>query len=283
MFTIFMVLFLLIGMIGIGFNLYKDSRKQHIERMLNLNNAPVNTTGTAKIKQIKPIERLLVRTNKMVSLTNMLDQNIIAKSIFVSIVALIFYILDITSILILSTQVYVIVISATAAITIIAPERIKNSIIKSRVKRISNDIPFIIDMMAVCVQSGMTIEYALRYLSENTSNINPDIAAMLERVMIKNEVSGISDALDLMYDEVPCNEMRMLCTTLQQSIRYGSSIYTVLMELSKEIREMQLLTLEENISSLSAKMSLPMMIFIMFPILVMVAGPGLIRMATTSW
>lgn len=282
MFHILMFFFLASGALGVGYSLYKNNSKQRVEKLLSFSQtAKVNTDGRAeKSKEIRPIERLLLRTNKMVSLTNMLDKNIIAKVFCVAVVAFTLYVLDIANILALSKNVKIIIISLISIVVIIVPDRLKNAIIKRRIKRISDDIPFIIDMMAVCVQSGMTIEYSLRYLAENTDNINPDIAAMLERVMIKNEVSGIADALDLMYNEVPCNEMRMLCTTLQQSIKYGSSIYIVLMELSKEIREMQLLTLEENISSLSAKMSLPMMIFIMFPILVMVGGPGIIRMMT---
>lgn len=52
----------------------------------------------------------------------------------------------------------------------------------------------------------------------------------------------------------------------------------MLVELSKEMREMQLLSVEEKVASLSAKMAAPMILFIMFPILAIVAGPGFIRM-----
>ncbi|HCW0177399.1 TPA: type II secretion system F family protein, partial [Citrobacter freundii] len=129
-----------------------------------------------------------------------------------------------------------------------------------------------------CVQSGMTIENALIYISKNIQFINSDIASLLERTAIKIEVSGIVSALDQLYEEVPSAEVRMFCTTLQQSITYGASISTVLVELSKEIREMQLLSVEEKVASLSAKMAAPMILFIMFPILAIVAGPGFIRM-----
>ncbi|VTR14822.1 Uncharacterised protein [Serratia fonticola] len=70
----------------------------------------------------------------------------------------------------------------------------------------------------------------------------------------------------------------MFSSTLQQSIKFGSSVYVVLLELSKEMREIQLLIIDEKVSSLAAKMSLPMILFIMFPILALVGGPGVIRM-----
>ncbi len=83
--------------------------------------------------------------------------------------------------------------------------------------------------------------------------------------MLKTEVNGINAALEQLYEEVPGTEVRMLCSTLQQSIKYGSSIYQVLIDLSKEMRELQLLNTEEKVASLSAKMTLPMIAFIMFP------------------
>jgi len=50
--------------------------------------------------------------------------------------------------------------------------------------------------------------------------------------------------------------------------------------LLKEMRELQLLNTEEKVASLSAKMTLPMIAFIMFPLLVIVAGPGIIGMVS---
>lgn len=70
----------------------------------------------------------------------------------------------------------------------------------------------------------------------------------------------------------------MFCTTLQQSIKFGSSIYQTLISLSKEMRDIQLLDMEEKVASLSAKMTMPMIGFIMFPLLAIIAGPGLIGM-----
>ena len=93
-------------------------------------------------------------------------------------------------------------------------------------------------MLAVCVQSGMTIEKALRYIADNTYAINPNIATLFDRAMLKTEVNGINAALEQLYEEVPGTEVRMLCSTLQQSIKYGSSIYQVLIDLSKEMREL---------------------------------------------
>ena len=89
---------------------------------------------------------------------------------------------------------------------------------------------------------------------------------------------GLEQALDEMFDRVPSNEMRSFVMTLKQSIQYGSSIYEVLTNLSSEIRAVQMLSIEEKIGKLAAKMSVPLILFIMFPIVILIAAPGVMRM-----
>ena len=227
---------------------------------------------------VSNIEKIYRKTSKTVTFFDFLDSNIFLKFGIVIAFSLLIFILGALGILKYDKQTQAIIIGVALVLVILIPPRIKNYVMKKKTKKINVDLPYVIDIMSICVQSGMTIENALIYISKNIQFINSDIASLLERTAIKIEVSGIVSALDQLYEEVPSAEVRMFCTTLQQSITYGASISTVLVELSKEIREMQLLSVEEKVASLSAKMAAPMILFIMFPILVIVAGPGFIRM-----
>lgn len=44
-----------------------------------------------------------------------------------------------------------------------------------------------------------------------------------------------------------------------------------------EMRELQLLKTEEMIGKISAKMSVPLILFFMFPIVIIIAAPGMMR------
>ncbi|MBP8541255.1 MULTISPECIES: type II secretion system F family protein [Citrobacter] len=227
---------------------------------------------------VSNIEKIYRKTSKTVTFFDFLDSNIFLKFGIVIAFSLLIFILGALGILKYDKQTQAIIIGVALVLVILIPPRIKNYVMKKKTKKINVDLPYVIDIMSICVQSGMTIENALIYISKNIQFINSDIASLLERTAIKIEVSGIVSALDQLYEEVPSAEVRMFCTTLQQSITYGASISTVLVELSKEMREMQLLSVEEKVASLSAKMAAPMILFIMFPILAIVAGPGFIRM-----
>lgn len=280
MLYIIVLLFLLIGIFGVGYQLAQNRRRDKLRNLLEISYAKQVTQPQAKV--VAPVERLLKKNSRLVRISDLLDQNIVAKVITAVVLSLLLFWLDASGIYSMDSNTLLLAIIGIVAIVILLPDRIKSMVVNRRKMGIANDLPFIIDMMAVCVQSGMTIESALKYISENTREINQDIASMFDRVMMKNEVSGISAALEQLYEEIPANEIRMFCTTLQQSIKYGSSVYQVLIDLSKEMRDIQLLAAEEKVASLSARMTIPMIAFIMFPLLLIVAGPGIIGMMS-SW
>lgn len=143
--------------------------------------------------------------------------------------------------------------------------------------RVSNKLPYLIDLLAVCVQTGMTIEAAMTYLSKEITSFDKDLGVILNKTNDRTKIIGLEQALDELYIRVPSNEMRSFVMTINQSLQYGTSIYHVLTTLSADIREVQILGIEESIGKLSAKMSIPLILFIMFPIVIIVAAPGVLR------
>lgn len=178
----------------------------------------------------------------------------------------------------LNQQLILITLFAIIIAVILLPDKIVQAQAMKRIKGVSRDLPIVIDIMAIMIKSGMTVENCINYLSTRIKPINPDIEIILQRGNLMLEVNGVSSAIELIYREVPSKEIRMLCATLNRSISFGNSIYEALLDLSTEIREMQKLDIEEKIAAISAKMTVPMMVLILFPVLVIIAGPIAMRM-----
>lgn len=145
-------------------------------------------------------------------------------------------------------------------------------------RRLSDKLPYLLDLMGVCVRTGMTIEASIAYLAHEMQGFDPDIAHMLHKTNERAKLVGLESALEELYNRVPTNEVRSFVMTLNQSLQYGSSIYDVLSNLAKDIREVHTLDLEEKIGRLAAKMSVPLILFIMFPIVILITAPGVMRM-----
>ena len=179
------------------------------------------------------------------------------------------------------SNILLIILLLIAISVIIVPDFIVKKQTARQIKMVSRDLPLVIDMMAIMVRSGMTVESSFRYLSTRVKPINKDIAAILERACLMMDVNGIELSIDLIQREVPSKEVRMFCVTLRRSISYGNSIYEALLDLSTEMREMQRLTIEEKIAALAAKLTIPTMVFFLAPVLAIIAGPVFMNILST--
>lgn len=243
----------------------------------------VKTKTTNRKNNDVAFEKIIAQNSASVSfLSRFQDEQLWKVYAIVVILGILFLINTIFDIVTLDEKVLILSLFLIAVVIIIIPERLVKAQTAKRIKGISRDLPLVIDVIAIMVKSGMTVENSFNYLSTRTSNINKDIEAILERACLMMEVNGIEQAIDLIYREVPSKEMRMFCTTLKRNINYGDSIYITLMNLSSEIREMQRLNIEEKIAAISAKMTVPMMFFILFPSLVVIAGPIVLKILSMN-
>lgn len=281
---IFFAIFL-IGFRSILFFIYRSQRIKKVEKLVNFSvyNSDKNNLLVYGSNIIETqLEKTFKKNSKVVSIASELDKNVKVKAYLFFGVAVPIVILKYIGWVDLDDQMLLIVLLAILSVIIIVPARIQAMVSEHHTRKITNDIPYAIDLLAVCIQSGMTVEASLGYIARKMEMINKDLSALLIRTVLRADVSGINAALEQLSSEVNNEELRMLCSALLQSTKFGSSIYTVLIDLSKEMRQMHLLAMEEKVAALSAKMTFPMIAFILFPLIAIVAGPGLIKMGS-SW
>ncbi|MCF7361906.1 pilus assembly protein TadC [Vibrio diazotrophicus] len=163
-------------------------------------------------------------------------------------------------------------------IFIIGPDTYLSMRAKSRTKHISSRLPFLLDLMSVCVGTGMTIEASLDYLGTELNVVDRDLAFVVRCTVERASIVGIEQALDEFHELVPTNEVQSFAMTLNQSLNFGSSIGPVLSSLARDIREISMLELEEKIGKMSTKMSIPMIVFIMVPVVILIVAPGIMRL-----
>lgn len=227
-------------------------------------------------------EKIVAKNSPLISfLKNFQDKNI-WKIYAVIIVFSIFYLINqIIEFIDVDSSILLIILLFIAILVIIVPDFVVKRQTARKIRMVSRDLPLVIDMMAIMVRSGMTVESSFRYLSTRVKPINKDIAAILERACLMMDVNGIELSVDLIQRGVPCKEVRMFCVTLKRSISYGNSIFEALLDLSTEMRELQRLTIEEKIAALAAKLTIPTMVFFLAPVLAIIAGPVFMNIVST--
>ncbi len=178
----------------------------------------------------------------------------------------------------MSSVKFILCFLVSSLVFIIAPDYYVANRAKKNIYRINQRLPFLLDLMNICIHTGMTIEASLEYLAKELKTVDRDLAYVVQVTVDRSKVIGIESALKEFCKMVPTSEAQSFVMTILNNIQFGSSISAVLLSLASDIREINMLNLEEKVGSMGAKISIPMIIFIMIPIVVLIAAPGIMRM-----
>ncbi|WP_253649810.1 type II secretion system F family protein [Vibrio sp. Y29_XK_CS5] len=171
-----------------------------------------------------------------------------------------------------------IIIIFTLIAVIVLPDTLLQMRRKMLIFKTSSQLPYLLDMMSVCVQTGMTIEAALVYLGKELAEFDSDLCYQIKRTSDSAKIHGLEKALNDLSERIPTPPIRSFVLTIIQNLQYGTSVAQVLSDLAEDMRKVQILTVEEKVGKLSAKMSVPLILFIMFPIVILILAPGIMQM-----
>lgn len=200
-----------------------------------------------------------------------------AKYYFLSKLALAVVMIAALFVVELSTQARMMLAPTIFVLTIVVPDILLNMRKALLIKRISGKLPYLLDMMAVCVQTGMTIEASLDYLGRELDAFDKDLCYQIKRTADSAKLVGLEHALNDFSERVPTQIVQSFVLTILQNLNYGTSIAQVLGDLAEDMRKMQVLTIEEKVGKLSSKMSVPLILLILMPIVALILAPGIIQ------
>ncbi len=195
-----------------------------------------------------------------------------AKLLVLALVSVLVLLGDMTS-----TNKLVVVIFSLIGV-IVVPDTLLQMRRKMLISRTSAQLPYLLDMMSVCVQTGMTIEAALVYLGKELAEFDSDLCYQIKRTSDSAKIHGLEKALNDLSERIPTPPVRSFVLTIIQNLQYGTSVAQVLSDLAEDMRKVQILTVEEKVGKLSAKMSVPLILFIMFPIVILILAPSIMQM-----
>lgn len=149
--------------------------------------------------------------------------------------------------------------------------------VERRQKALRTAFPDALDLLVVCVESGLGLAPALQRVSEEIGVSHPDLSDELALVNAEMR-AGIDrgQALKHLADRTGLTDIRGLTALLVQTMRFGTSIADALRVYSEEFRDKRVQAAEEMAAKLSTKMIFPL-VLCLFPSFFLVAvGPAVI-------
>jgi tight adherence protein C len=154
---------------------------------------------------------------------------------------------------------------------------LKNKIGKRQLS-IRRAFPDALDLLLICVESGMSIETAFRKVSQEIGSQSIPLAE--ELTLTTAELSYLQDrkvAYENLSRRTDLEGVKAVCVALQQSERYGTPLGQTLRVMAQENRDMRMSEAEKKAAALPPKLTVPMILFFLPVLFIVILGPAAIR------
>jgi tight adherence protein C len=156
---------------------------------------------------------------------------------------------------------------------------LKNAISKRQLS-IRRAFPDALDLLLICVESGMSIETAFRKVSVEIGTQSIPLAE--EFTLTTAELSYLQDrkvAYENLAKRTGLEGVKSVCLALQQSERYGTPLGQSLRVMAQENRDMRMNEAEKKAAALPPKLTVPMILFFLPVLFVVILGPTGIKLS----
>jgi tight adherence protein C len=156
---------------------------------------------------------------------------------------------------------------------------LKNAISKRQLS-IRRAFPDALDLLLICIESGMSIEVAFRRVSIEIGS--QSVALAEEFTLTTAELSYLQDrtvAYENLAKRTGLEGVKSVCLALMQSERYGTPLGQSLRVMAQENRDMRMNEAEKKAAALPPKLTVPMILFFLPVLFVVILGPTGIKVA----
>jgi tight adherence protein C len=150
--------------------------------------------------------------------------------------------------------------------------------IQRRQLSIKRAFPDALDLLLICVESGISIEQAFRRVSQEIGTQSIPLAE--ELTLTTAELSYLPDrkqAYENLATRTNLEGVKSVCMALQQAERYGTPLSQALRVMAQENRDMRMSEAEKKAAALPPKLTVPMILFFLPVLFVVILGPAAIR------
>ena len=154
---------------------------------------------------------------------------------------------------------------------------LKNQIAKRQLS-VRRAFPDALDLLLICVESGMSIEAAFRKVSQEIGS--QSIALAEELTLTTAELSYLQDrkiAYENLARRTDLEGVKAVCMALAQSERYGTPLGQTLRVMAQANRDMRMTEAEKKAAALPPKLTVPMILFFLPVLFIVILGPAAIR------
>jgi tight adherence protein C len=165
-------------------------------------------------------------------------------------------------------------------IALYGPEWVLKQRKTSREREYSEGFPDLLDLLVASVEAGLSLDAAVTRVTEELERRYPNLTVHLRFLVLELRAGRArKDAWSAFADRLGIDDARALATMLRQAEDMGTSLGETLSVFSTDMRQKRMLRAEEKALGLSAKLTVPLILFIFPSLLGALMLPAVARLA----
>ncbi len=178
----------------------------------------------------------------------------------------------------LSTMARIAVSAGGAFFGFYMPNLFVQNVIARRQESIKKAFPDALDLLLICVESGMSVEAAFSKVAAEIGSQSVELAE--ELTVTTAELSYLQErrkAYENLASRTGLPGVKAVVMSLTQAERYGTPLGTALRVMAQENRDMRMSEAEKKAAALPPKLTVPMISFFLPVLFFVILGPAAIR------
>ncbi|MBM3724775.1 MAG: type II secretion system F family protein [Acidobacteria bacterium] len=172
----------------------------------------------------------------------------------------------------------VLAVLAAVAAGFFGPNEYVKIVTQRRQKGIQRGLPNALDLMVVCVESGLGLDQAMIQVSKELETANPEIAEEFHIANLELKAGKRrSEALRNLTERTGAEELKKLVAVLIQADRFGTGVAASLRSHADYMRVQARQAAEEKAAKLGVKLVFPIFFCILPSLFVVTVGPVAVR------
>ena len=162
------------------------------------------------------------------------------------------------------------------------PDLFVSNAIQRRQKSVMQAFPDALDLLLICVESGMSVEAAFTRVATEIGAQSVELAE--EFALTTAELSYLPErrqAFENLAKRCGHNGVKAVSAALNQAEKYGTPLGQALRVAAQENRDMRMSEAEKKAAALPAKLTVPMIIFFLPCLFVVILGPAVMKVMAT--
>ncbi|MFC1482849.1 type II secretion system F family protein [Candidatus Margulisiibacteriota bacterium] len=176
----------------------------------------------------------------------------------------------------LSIPIFVLLLFTLPFIGFFTPSFWLYSYKRKRQSHIEKDLPFVIDLLTICVDAGLELQQAWHTVVQKTDGpLRDELQTMMSEIALG---SDHAHALKNLAHRINISSMHLFTSTLIHAEQFGISLSKILYVQAEQMRMNRYYSIKEYAARIPIMILFPLIFFVFPTLLLILLGPGLYQL-----